>query len=279
MLNLKNIKLFLLDLDGTLYLGNEVFDNAPETVERLRALGGEICYLTNNSSRSTTEYLLRLENMGFGIYENELYSSTLATIEYLQNSGRDDNVYLLATESVREEFRGSGIKLLDFTENEKLFSHAGLMGSNTTVVVAFDTTLTYGNLSTACRLISNGAHYVATHPDLVCPTPGGFIPDVGSFMRLIESATNGRTPDIICGKPYEHMAECIMNRYNLMPMEICMIGDRLSTDMQFAVDNGFASVLVLSGETTRAMYQKTVMEVDLVLPSFADMNNYLNILR
>ena len=274
-MDLKNIDLFIFDLDGTLYVGGDIIPGAVETVAALRAVGKKICFLTNNSSRSAAEYLEKLSRMGFAPSGGELCSSALVTIDYLKNAGKRRLVYLLAPEAVRREFRDSGIETVDYGENITLQEPERRDFGEYTVVAAFDTGLVYDNLRTACRLLSGGAGFIATHPDLTCPAPGGSIPDTGSFLRLIAAAT-GRKPDVICGKPFKAMSDYIIKKYGITDRRrICMVGDRLATDIKFGVKNKFVSVAVLTGETTREALEKSKIKPDFVLQNVNGIKDYV----
>lgn len=249
---LKNVKCFLLDLDGTIYLGNSLIDGAEDFLKAVKAGGKKYCFLTNNSSRSAADYLKKLEKIGINAVPDEVLTSGQSAVSYLKKNYAGKSVYLLGTESLKKEFSGSGIVL---TENKPDI-----------VVVSYDTELTYEKLSKACLYITGGALYIATHPDINCPSERGMLPDLGSYMELIKKST-GKSCGIICGKPRGIMAEAVLERFNLKREEIAMVGDRLSTDIQFALNCGFVSVLVLSGETDMEMLEKSGLKPDVVLPS------------
>ena len=257
MVNLKDIKLFLLDQDGTLYLSDKPIMGAAAAVKRMRQAGAGVCFLTNNSSKSSANYLAKLTRLGFEPKQEEIYTSSLATIEYLKQHYPRKKVYLLGTKALEIEFLHHGIKVVQKSPD--------------IVVAGYDTELTYQKLCDACVHISRGAGYIATHPDLTCPAEGGlFLPDTGSFIALINAAT-GRLPEAVCGKPNAPMADGIKRHFGFEAPQIAMVGDRLSTDMQFAKDFGFVSILVLSGETTEKMLKKSDIKPDLVLNSVAEL--------
>lgn len=248
----EKIKLFLLDMDGTVYLGNKLINGSVKAIERMRTSGRQICFLTNNSSKSLVDYAAKLHGMGIPVSEQEIYTSGLATIEHLNTFYSGAPVYLVGTDSLKEEFCRGGIPL---TEHEPEI-----------VVLGYDTTLTYGKLVKLTKCVKKGVRFIATHPDVNCPADDVYVPDVGSFLALVEAST-GIKPSAILGKPYRYMAESIMRRFGLEASEIAMVGDRLSTDMAFAINSGFLSVLVLSGETDRAAYEKSGFQVDAVIES------------
>ena len=258
---INGIKLFLMDMDGTVYVGGRKIPGAFEALDVLREKGKSICYVTNNSSKSNPSYVARLASMGVYINENELYTSAQATCRFLSTKQKGKKVFLLATEDVANEFRSYGITL---TENDPDI-----------VVICFDTSLSYDRLYRACSFINDGKLYVASHPDNNCPAEGCPMPDVGSFIQMIK-ATLGKEPDIIIGKPYGGMAEAIVEKYGFARKEIAMVGDRLYTDILFGVDNGFNSILVLSGETTADMLASSGIRPTLVLDSFKDILEYID---
>lgn len=239
---LKNIvgqtKVFLLDMDGTIYIENELIGDMRNTLEAVRRSGRRIVYFTNNSSKTVREYEEKLTRLGIFGQGDEVYTSGVAAAEYLNEFYAGKKVYLVGTDGLKGEFAEAGIPLADADGAE--------IG-----VLAYDTTLTFEKIVKLNRMIAEGKPYIATHPDAVCPAKGVFPPDVGSFIELFK-CSSGRYPDVICGKPYTVMGDCIKRRLCLPPENICMVGDRPHTDIRFANNNGFRSILVLSGETDAA---------------------------
>ena len=259
---LQGIKLFLMDMDGTVYLGPRKIPGAFEALETLRHNGRKVCFLTNNSSRSQDQYVEHIRRYDFEASLDEVYTSGLATCGYLNKHHKGARVYALATPRVQEEMRRNGVNVIEGEPTDR-------KDYPDVVVVAFDTTLTYDRLYAACRYIHAGATYVATHPDNFCPALECNMPDLGGFIAIIEK-TIGKTPDVIVGKPYAPMAEAVSEKFGLQPHEIAMVGDRLYTDIRFGVDNGFAGILVMTGETDRAMLDASPIRPTLVLETFAD---------
>lgn len=258
---INKIKLFLMDMDGTVYVGGNKIEGAFETLDILRSKGKTVCFVTNNSSRSNKTYVENLAKMDVFITPDEIYTSGEATAEFLNRKHPGKKVFLLATDDVYEEFNSFGVPL-DATDPD-------------IVVICFDTSLTYEKLNQACYFLYKGKTYVATHPDTNCPAPLSPMPDVGSFIALIDSAI-GRKPDVIVGKPNSEMAESIISKYGFDKDEIAMVGDRLYTDIMFGVNNGFASVLVMTGETTHTMLEQSGIHPTLVLPTFKDILDYID---
>ena len=250
----KEIKCFLLDLDGTVYLGNRLIDGAKQAIERMRQ-SARVIFLTNNSSATRDHYVKKLTAMGIEVTNDDIYTSANATRDWIASNRKDAKIYLVSSPEVKEEFEKGG---LNTSSN-----------SPDTVVLTFDKTLDYKKLVTCCDLIAKGAFYIATHPDMTCPMENGYLPDIGSFMKLIEGTT-GRLPDLICGKPHKVIADCVSMMTGVPLSKTAMVGDRLTTDIRFGIDNGLKSVLTLTGETTLDMYKKSGLTVDKLINSIAE---------
>ncbi len=255
MITHDQIKLYAFDLDGTVYVGDELIPGAKETLEALNERAA-VCYLTNNSSKTKAEYLDKLHRLGLQAEEGNVITSLDATIAYVDTHLKGRSVYLVGTDSVVREAQERGLSLDERQPDA--------------VIVTLDTTLTYEKLCTLCRSLRQGALYLATHPDKKGPAPGGFVPDVGSFLALVEAVT-GRSPDVVCGKPFRPTAELLERRFGCSGREIMMVGDRLSTDIRLGIDNGYRTCAVLTGETTRDMLRDSAIRPELVLDSLADL--------
>ena len=234
---LKNKKLYVFDMDGTIYLGDKVFDFAIRFINHLRESGKRVLFFTNNASRSKTAYIERLSALGFAPTEDEIMSSGDVTKAFLTRYREGKSVYLLGTAELKEDFKRDGIKLVG--DNAK---RADI------VVTSFDKTLTYKKLFNACNFIVNGAEFLSTHPDFVCPIEGGIEPDSGAIAVAITAAT-GVTPKYF-GKPCKETLDMICEVTGIPKDDICVFGDRLYTDIAFGRNNGVTAVLVMTGETT-----------------------------
>lgn len=252
---LNHIKCFLLDMDGTIYLDNQFFKNVPETLKKMKQTR-KVIFLTNNSSKSSQDYADKLQAMGLKTCLDEIYTSGEATIEFLKQHFFNKRVFLMGTRTLKKEFIDQQI-VLDDIQPEVL-------------VLGYDKEMTYEKLCRFTDFLHQNIPYIATHPDINCPSSPYFVPDIGAIMKMIEVST-GRTPDMIIGKPYPTMGEHIMKKYQLKADEIAMIGDRLYTDIAFAKQCGFLSILVLSGETKMEDYEKSAIQADLVIPSISDL--------
>lgn len=257
---LRSVRVFALDMDGTVYLGERWIDGAREFLRRIAETGRRFVFLTNNSSKGPENYLDKLAGMGFPITGDQIVTSGQATIWYLQQHFPGKRIFLLGNELLQREFLDAGI-LLDSRNPE-------------VAVAAFDTSLTYDKLCRFCDLVRSGAPFLATHPDFNCPTETGFIPDTGSFLELIH-ASAFRYPDRVIGKPNRDISDYLMARLaqsglpGLRRDEIAMVGDRLYTDIAAGVNAGFRSILVLSGEATLEDAAKSEVRPDLIFSSVA----------
>lgn len=256
--NLKKKKCFLLDMDGTIYLGNKMIEGADKFLENLRDKGKRYLFLTNNSSKSKKVYIEKLGKMGIEAKEDDVFTSGEATIIYLNKIKKNAKVYLMGTKELETEFINAGFELVRERNKEIDF-----------VVLGFDTTLTYEKLWIACEYLAAGVPYIATHPDFNCPLEDNkFMPDAGAMMAFLEAST-GRKPTVI-GKPNKHIIDAILEKYSLEKEDLVMVGDRLYTDIRTGLDNGITSILVLSGETDKKMLEKTEFIPDYVFDSVKD---------
>lgn len=238
---LGKIRHVAFDMDGTIYMGSTLFPFTKATLQRLRDNGIGYSFLTNNPSRSIDAYLAKLAGMGIDSSREQMYTTAIATVDYIRTHHAEArNLYLLGTPSMVEEFVAAGFRPTEDSAEDR----------PDVVVVAFDMTLDYARLCRAAWWVSQGVPYIATNPDRVCPTDQPTVlVDCGSICKCIEHAT-GRTPDITLGKPDPNMLSGIMARHGLQADEIAMVGDRIYTDVAMAHNAGAFGVLVLSGETT-----------------------------
>ena len=260
-MNLQDVKLFLLDMDGTFYLGDRLIDGSLDFIDRVRATGRDFLFLTNNSSHNAAFYVEKLKKMGLVIPRKKVMTSGEATCEKLKELYPGRRAFVLGNEFLLEEFAEAGIEV-DMQHPE-------------IVVIGFDTTLDYKKLQAVCDFVRAGLPYIATHPDFNCPTETGFMPDIGAIMAFIEAST-GRRPDLVVGKPNTGIVEAVLRRTGLKTDELAMVGDRLYTDIETGLRSGMLSILVLSGETTPDMLAAAERKPDLVFDRLADMNALLS---
>lgn len=253
-------KCLVLDMDGTIYLDDTPIGDMLNTLKFCREKGIKIFYFTNNSSKTQDEYVKKLSRIGFYDPRDTVYTSMMATISYLKFNYPKKTVYAVATDEVKKSLCDAGIELANEAAD--------------IVLLAYDTTLTFEKLKKANELIVRGATYIATHPDAVCPTKDVYMPDVGSFIKLLE-CSSGRVPDAVIGKPNALAGAEIARATGLRPEEITMVGDRLHTDILFGVNSGFNTILVLSGETDNNTLRKSAVKPTLVFDDLNCITEYL----
>jgi len=256
---LQEKNLFLLDMDGTIYLGDELIDGAKEFLAALKSRGKDYVFLTNNSSKSAKAYVKKLRGLGIEATEDEVFTSGEATTLYLEKEKPGARVYLLGTEALEEEFIRAGFVIEK--QRKKKVDY---------VVLGFDTTLTYEKIWGACEYIARGVDYIATHPDFVCPLPNNeFMPDAGAMAAMIEAAT-GKTPKVM-GKPNKQVVESVALKFGREKEDMVMVGDRLYTDVQTGNNAGIASAIVFSGETKKEDYGASPIRATFAYPSVKEM--------
>ena len=244
---LSKIRHLALDMDGTIYLGSRLFPFTVDFLNSTEAAGVGHSFLTNNPTKSVADYIHKLEAMGIPATEDNMYTTSLAAIDYIKKTHPEaKRLFMLGTPSMVSQFEKAGFEQCADDPDDV----------PDVLVVAFDTTLVYPRLCRAAWWASQGIPYVATNPDRVCPTDQRVVlVDCGSLQKCIEHAT-GHRPDIVLGKPDPTMLQGIMDRHGLRSEEIAMVGDRIYTDTAMAHNAGAVGVLVLSGETTLETAEK-----------------------
>ena len=253
--SLDGIAAVFLDLDGTIYLGDGLIEGASQFLDRLEQHGIRRFFLSNNSSKSVSQYLEKLRGMGIVATEGEILLSTHDLISWLSNEGVVDT-FLVGTEGMREMLESSGFSTA--SDNPEY------------VVLGYDTEINYDKLATSSIHLHNGVPMVASHPDMVCPSPDGGLPDTGAYMALFE-ATTGVRPKHVCGKPNKGMILHKIKEIGIKPSNCAMVGDRLYTDMEMADRAGVHGILVLSGEATRDDLDESILKPSLVVDSVASL--------
>ena len=250
---LKNIRLFLFDMDGTLYLGDRLYDFTAELLEKLRASGRKYLFMTNNSSKSVEDYIKKLRRLGIESTREDFITSSQATAYYLQEHHPGRKLYVCGTASLKRELEMEG-----FTVTEKL-------DEVECIVMGFDTELTFKKLEDVSRLLLTRTEipYIATNPDYVCPTEFGSVPDCGSVCDMIFNAT-GKRP-VVIGKPGPLMPLLAMERCGCSREETAVVGDRIYTDVKSGINAGITGILVMSGETTPESLENSDVKPDVVL--------------
>ena len=251
---LEKIKLFVLDMDGTFYLDDQMIEGSLDFLEAVKESGRDYIFFTNNSSKSPSIYIKRLAGMNCFIERKQIMTSGDVTIKYLQTNYPDKTVYLVGTPALEETFIEAGINLTKDMPD--------------IVVVGFDMTLTYEKLERACTYIRNGALFLATHLDINCPTKDGFIPDCGAFCAAITLST-GVEPRYL-GKPFKETVDMVLASTGYKREEVAFVGDRLYTDVATGVKNGASGFLVLTGETHLEDVEKSEVKPDVIYDSLYD---------
>ena len=253
--SLDGIKAVFLDLDGTIYLGDSLIDGALDFLGRLEERGIKRYFLSNNSSKSVEQYVEKLRDLGIDADKDEVLLSTHDLISWLSKK-EVTSTFLVGTEGMRSMLEEQGIE----TSSEQ----------PEFVVLGYDTEISYEKLATASIHLHEGVQLVASHPDMVCPSPRGGLPDTGAYMSLFK-ATTGVGPVHVCGKPNKGMILHKVEDLGLKPSECCMVGDRLYTDIEMADRAGVYGILVLSGEASVDDVEEGELRPSLVVDSVAEL--------
>jgi HAD superfamily hydrolase (TIGR01450 family) len=252
---------YVFDLDGTLYLGEQLLPGAAETVASVRDAGARVAFLTNKPLETPAAYAEKLTDLGIPATAQEVVSSTDALLRYLERHAQGARILPITEPLIVGMLRDRGFDTVDPTTDDPTTADL--------VVVSWDRTFDYAKLLAAFRAVRAGARIVATNPDPFCPTPDGDLPDCAAMLAAIEASTGARAEAIV-GKPSPHMAETLLDRLELAPDETILVGDRLLTDVRMAHEAGMSSALVLTGATTPHDLDGAVVIPDYVLASIAE---------
>lgn len=251
-------KLYLFDMDGTLYLGSRLFDFTKELLQTIRAKGGRYIFVTNNSSKSVEDYILKLKKMGISAEYDDFLSSSQATAWYLKREHPGKILYVCGTQSLKRELEKAGFTITDDIRQTQC------------IVMGFDTELTFQKLEDVSKMLCTmDLPYIATNPDYVCPTEFGSVPDCGSVCDMLYNVS-GKRP-LVIGKPQPIMAQLAMEKWNCLPEETVVIGDRIYTDIKSGLHAGCGTILVMSGETTYEILENSADKADMVMDSAAEL--------
>ena len=243
-------------MDGTIYLDDDVFDGAIDFIKLLIKQNKKYIFLTNNSSKSKLAYIEKLKRLGFPCDVSNIFTSGMAMGIYLKTNYRGKKVYCMGTQNLIDELKLYNVNLVD--DNPDI------------VVVGFDRELTTQKLEKACKFLDDGALFLATNPDWICPIAGGrYVPDCGSMCQMINHAT-GKTP-LFIGKPNPYMIDILSDELKISKDEICVIGDRCYTDIAAGVNAKTYTICVLSGESNMETIEKSDIKPDLILNSIKDL--------
>lgn len=257
------VKLFLFDMDGTLYLGDRLFDFTIALLDAIRAAGGKYLFMTNNSSKSVDDYIKKLHRLGIHATQEDFITSSQATAWYLHKNHPGKQLYVCGTESLKEELRREGFAVTEDLNQVEC------------ILMGFDTELTFQKLHDVSYLLLTRPElpYIATNPDLVCPTEFGSVPDCGSVCQMIYNAT-GKRPFVV-GKPEAFMPKLAMERLGYTAEQTCVIGDRIYTDIKSGLNAGIFSILVMSGETTEQILEESPDKPHMVCAEAGELIPYL----
>lgn len=259
---ISDIKLFLFDMDGTLYLGDRLYDFTRKLLGRIRETGRDYMFMTNNSSKSVSDYIKKLDRLGIKAVYDDFITSSQATSWYLQKLHSGASLYVCGTESLKEELRAGGFTVTEDTDKTDV------------IVIGNDTELTFKKLEDISRmLLTRDMPYIATNPDYVCPTEFGSVPDCGSFCDMLYNAT-GKRP-LFIGKPEPLMPRLAMEKRGLNGNCTAVVGDRIYTDIKSGINAGAVSILVMCGETTEEVLNASADKPDIVLADTGEIIKYL----
>ena len=242
---LRETELFVLDMDGTFYLDNDILDGAADFLKQVERLGKRYVFFTNNSSKSPKTYMDKLAGMDCPIRRDQIITSGDVMIQYLKEYYPGKRIYLMGTPDLEANFRENGICLTEASGAVPGSLAEGELPD--AVVVGFDMALTYEKLERGCTYIRKGADFLATHLDINCPTKDGFIPDCGAICAAMSLST-GKQPKYV-GKPFRETVDMVLELTGAKREQTAFVGDRIYTDVKTGVVNGACGILVLTGET------------------------------
>lgn len=260
-------ELFVLDMDGTVYLGDKLIDGAKECIKKMTEKKDYV-FFTNNSSKSPSLYIEKLSELGISCTRKQIMTSGDVTIHYVLKNHPGQLVYLLGTPSLEESFLEAGIKLFEAKEEDPCVGELPDV-----VVVGFDKTVTFEKMDRASAYIRRGATFLATHLDINCPTENGFMIDCGSLCKAI-ACSSGKEPKYL-GKPFTETLQYVLDETGIMKEKIAFVGDRLYTDVATGVNNGAKGILVLSGEATLKDVKEGTVAPSAIFDSLKEIDEYL----
>jgi NagD protein len=249
---------YIFDLDGTVYLGDALLPSAEETITRLRALGKRTVFLSNNPTRTRTDYAQKLTRLGLPTPAGDVINASLVMVDFLRRRLPQARLFVVGEASLCDELRAAGFTLVDDARQVDA------------VIASFDRTFDYRKLQIAFDAIRAGARFFATNADRYCPVPGGGQPDAAAMIAAIEACTNTQVEAVV-GKPSVYMAEAILALLSLPPARCLMTGDRLETDVLLGLNAGMAGTLTLTGATTPAMLANSPIQPTYVIRQLSDL--------
>jgi NagD protein len=256
---------FIFDLDGTVYLSDQLIPGADRAIRLIRESGRKVVFLSNKPIQTREDYASKLTHLGIPTPPDEVINSTLVMVRYLKKEASQARLFVIGETPFVEELKKAGFTITDEPREVDY------------VVAAFDRTFDYRKLNIAYQAIKLGAHFVATNPDRTCPVEGGEIPDCAGMIAAIEAVTQKKV-EVIVGKPSPLMIQAAMDAMGLRPEECILIGDRLETDIRMGKEAGIATGIVLTGVTSEEALKEikhTPSQPDFVFQSIADVENLL----
>lgn len=256
---MKNKKLYLLDMDGTIYHEDKLIDGAKEFLELLKKQNKDYIFITNNSSKSVEEYIKKIKSFGIEVTEDNFFTSAQASIEYIKALKKNIQIYLIGTKAFEKELIENKITIVKNIEKE----HVDIL------LVGFDTELNYEKIINGSKVLYKGAKFLATNPDYACPVKNNeYIPDCGAICEMLKLGT-GFEPFYL-GKPRKELVEIILNKRKINKKEVIVIGDRLYTDIACGINANVETGLVLTGEAKKEDLQETKYKPTYVFSSIKD---------
>ncbi len=249
---------YIFDLDGTIYLGEDLLPTAGETITRLRQMSKQTVFLSNNPTRTREDYAAKLTRLGLPTPPEDVVNSSYVMVNFLQRRMPGANLFVVGEPSLANELKQAGFALTDMAKQIDA------------VIASFDRTFAYRKLQIAFDAIRAGARFFATNADRYCPVPGGGEPDAAAMIAAIEACTNKKVEAVV-GKPSQYMAEAILDLLNLPPERCVMTGDRLETDVLLGLNAGMAGAVTLTGATNKAMLAKSDIVPTYVIEKLADL--------
>lgn len=249
---------YILDLDGTVYLGERLIPGADRAIAALRSRGRRIVFLSNKPLATRADYAAKLARLGIPATERDVLNSSYVLAQYLARQAPGARVFAIGEPPLLAELEEAGLRI---TEDPAEIEY---------VIAAFDRTFGYGKLNIAFQALRRGAHFLATNPDRTCPVEDGEIPDAAAVIAALE-ATAGRKVEDVFGKPSHHVVDLALAALGLPPARCAVVGDRVETDMRMAKENGLLAILTLTGVTSRADLASSPVRPDHVIPSVAEL--------
>jgi arabinose operon protein AraL len=248
---------YIFDLDGTLYRGEKVIPDAPQTIAELRARGCGVVFVSNKPLERREAYAEKLTRLGIPAAADEVINSSLVMARYLTYEMPGATVFAIGEPPLLEELTAAGLSISEDPREIDV------------VIASFDRTFDYHKLDVGYQALMCGARFLATNADRTCPIEGGELPDAAAVIGALEGCT-GRKLELVVGKPSAMIVKMALDRLGLPAEKCLMVGDRLETDIAMGHRSGMSTALVLTGVTRRADLDDSVVVPDYVLESVVE---------